>query len=262
MYLDKQNCSMSLLEISYTPENFGVYSHENSIVVVNDIFRATTAMCTAFESGVKGIIPVFTVEEAREYKNKGYLVGAERNGVKLDGFDFGNSPFDYMDKALLKDQVIVMTTTNGTRAINMAKGGHQLVIGSFSNLTAISEWLAKQNRDVIILCSGWKGRINLEDTLFAGALTEALVELGAFNLQSEVEDSGLLAMYSYQLAKDDPYLFLMNSSHRRRLKNLNLKEDIRFALTPDTTKIIPVLKDGVLVAMGEEVRNKSISEYH
>ncbi|HBH06075.1 MAG TPA: 2-phosphosulfolactate phosphatase [Flavobacteriales bacterium] len=242
---------MPKLEISYTPENFVVYKNVDSIVVVVDVFRATTAMCTAFENGVEAIIPVESVEKAREYQDKGYLVGAERNGEKLDGFDFGNSPFDFMTDRI-RGKTIVMTTTNGTRAINLAKNGHKLVIGSFLNLSALADWLGEQNKNVIILCAGWKGRINLEDTLYSGALTKKLIENGAFNLQSDVEDTGLLAMYSYQLAKDDPNKFLMNSSHRRRLKSLNLKEDIRYSLSMDLSNKIPILEGDRLIALEQK----------
>ena len=239
---------MSKVEVSFTPENYHVYENLDNIVVVTDILRATSAICTALHHGAREVIPVSTVEEARFYKSKGYLVGAERNGVQLEEFDFGNSPYSYMNE--LEDRSVVLTTTNGTKAINMAKNSFQVVVGAFTNFTALANWLSQQERDILILWSGWKGRYNLEDTLFAGALTERLEQMGTVSL---TEDSALSAKYLYNLAKDDPYKFLMNSSHRRRLKKLNLKEDIRYCLSMDNTEIIPVLHEGSLVPMNDQV---------
>tara|TARA_R110002050_G_scaffold176775_1_gene309787 strand:+ start:52805 stop:53545 length:741 start_codon:yes stop_codon:yes gene_type:complete len=238
---------MPLIEVSYTPENFEVYDAQNSIVVVNDIFRATSAMCVAFENGAKSMIPVDSIEKAREYQKKGYLAGAERDAVKVDGFDFGNSPYDFMGDHI-KGKTLVLTTTNGTRAIELAKGvSDTIVIGSFLNLSAISKWLVKQKKNVLILSSGWKGRINLEDSLFAGALTKELIKDGVYSLEHDVEDSALIAMYLYEMAQKDPEKLLKISSHRRRLSKLNLKEDIRYCLSLNKTEKIPILIGNELV---------------
>lgn len=238
---------MPLIEVSYTPENFEVYNTEDSIVVVNDIFRATSAMCTAFENGAKSMIPVDTIEKAKELQKKGFLAGAERNAEKVDGFDFGNSPYDYMGENI-KGKTLVLTTTNGTRAIEMAKGvSDKIVIGSFLNISALSKWLVKQKKNVLILCSGWKGRINLEDSLFAGALTKELISDGAYSLEHEVEDSALISMYLYESVQKDPEKLLKISSHRRRLANLNLKKDIKYCLSLNQTKKIPILIGDELV---------------
>lgn len=235
---------MSKIEVSFTPENYSVYENRDSVVVVTDILRATSAICTALQHGAKEIIPVSTIEEARAYQQQGYLVGAERNGEQLEGFDFGNSPYSYMCPEVIQGKSIVLTTTNGTKAINMAKETHRVLIGAFTNFTTVTNWLVNQDKDIIVLCSGWKGRYNLEDTLFAGALTHALNQRGSL---TEIEDSALSAMYLYNLAKDDPYKFLMNSSHRRRLKKLNLKEDIRYCLSMDQANVLPFYEDGRLI---------------
>lgn len=240
---------MPKIEVSFTPENFDVYKSENSIVVVNDIFRATSAMCTAFHNGAKAIIPVDSVEKAQALKDQGYLAGAERNAIKVDGFDFGNSPYDYMGDNI-KGETLVLTTTNGTRAIEMAKEvSDSIVIGAFSNITALTKYLVSQNKDVLILCSGWKGRMNLEDSLFAGALTKMLIDEGEYSMEHDVEDSALIALHLYERAEKDPHKLLQISSHRRRLAKLDLKEDIRFSLTLDTTDKIPVLVGDRLVEL-------------
>lgn len=182
-------------------------------------------------------------------QSKGFLAGAERDAQKVDGFDFGNSPFDYMGPQI-KDKTIVLTTTNGTRAIEKAKeSAHTVVIGSFLNISALSEWLLKQNKNVLILCSGWRGRVNLEDSLFAGALTQELIRDGSYSNEHDVEDSALMAMYLYEMAQKDPEKLLKICSHKRRFMKLNLKEDIRYCLTLNTTRKIPVLQGNELVAL-------------
>jgi 2-phosphosulfolactate phosphatase len=231
------------VEVCFTPGEYDYYKDEYEIVVVIDVLRATSAICSAFQNGVKALIPVPTVEEAREYQAKGYLVGAERKGQIVEGFDFGNSPYSYM-KSELVDQEVVLSTTNGTKAIDVAKDAETVVIGALNNLDALCDWLIKQNKNTLCLCSGWQDKFNLEDTICAGAIMDKLLETG--NYTSD-EDSSIAAKYLYLSAKDNYMGYLKSSSHRRRLKNLNLNEDIKYCLTPNTTDVIPILKDGKLV---------------
>lgn len=236
--------SSPVIEVCFSPFLYPVYEKENQIVVVIDILRATSAMCTAFEFGVAKMIPVATLEEATAYKEKGFLVGAERNAIAVEGFDFGNSPYSYMTEKI-KGQTVVISTTNGTQAIEAAKNAYMVVIGSFLNIDALCTWLTSQQKSVLLLCSGWKNKFNLEDTLYAGAVTEILSQQSVFGLG----DGALATKYLYQQAHQNPYKFLSKSSHKIRLSAMGLKEDIKYCLALNKTKIIPVLKDGVLVAM-------------
>lgn len=227
-----------LVEVCFTPNNYSYFKGRFEIVVVIDVLRATSAICSAFENGVKNVIPVATLEEAKAYQEKGYLVGAERQGQIVDGFDFGNSPYSYMQPEL-KGKEIVLSTTNGTRAIHIARDAETLVIGSLNNLETLVNWLASQNKNVLCLCAGWKDNFNLEDTICGGAIADELIKTGLF---SSNEDSSVAAKYLYQSSKDNYFGFLKSSSHRRRLKKLNLNEDIKYCLTPNQTSVIPVLK--------------------
>lgn len=230
------------IDACFSPFLYPVYEDKESIVVIIDILRATSAICTAFENGAEKIIPVATIEEAREYKKQGYITGAERDAIPVEGFDFGNSPYSYMGSHL-KGKTIVISTTNGTQAIKAAKGAYKIVIGSFLNISALTQWLIRENRSILLLCSGWKSKFNLEDALFAGAVTEEILK------QSEVYalgDACLALKYLYQLAKDNPYKFLHHSYHKERLARLNLKKDIRYCLQPNQTNAIPVLLKGAL----------------
>jgi len=229
------------LEVCYSPDLFPVYfTKKECVVVVIDIFRATSAICTAFQEGVNQIIPVATIEEARAYQSKGYVAAAERHGEIVEGFDIGNSPFSYMNPEL-KGKDVVLSTTNGTQAIEKAKAAEQIIVGSFLNLTAVCKHLENENRDVILLCAGWKGRYNLEDSLFAGAVLDYFEGSKVF---TGIADSSLAAREMCQAAKGNLNDFLKNSSHRRRLQRLNLEKDIEYCLQIDTMDLVPIF-DGV-----------------
>ena len=134
---------MNRIEVCFSPGEYHLYEADFQLVVVLDVLRATSAICTAMEHGVKEIIPVATVEEARALQAEGYLAAAERGGQIVEGFDLGNSPYSYMEPAM-KGQTVVLTTTNGTKAINMAKDKETVVIGSLNNLDALCDWLVAQ----------------------------------------------------------------------------------------------------------------------
>jgi len=231
------------IEVCYSPALFPVYySNSNCVVVVIDIFRATSAICTAFKHGVKQIIPVASIDEAREYKSNGYIVAAERHGEIVDGFDMGNSPFSYMEPKL-KGKQIVLTTTNGTKAIERAKAADSIIVGSFLNLDAVCNFLIERNKNVVLLCAGWRDRYNLEDSLFAGAVVNQLKNSSVF---TGLADSSLAADHMYQLAKGSLNEFLKNSSHRKRLTKLNLEKDIEYCLQENIMDLVPVFKGNAL----------------
>lgn len=233
------------VEVCFTPGEYDYYKSEYEIVVVIDVLRATSAICAAFDNGINSIIPVPTIEEAMDYKKRGFLAGAERKGQIVEGFDFGNSPFSYMNEEFIGKDV-VLSTTNGTKALDVAKDAEIVVVGSFLNLEALCIWLSDQDKNVLCLCSGWQDKFNLEDTICAGAISEYLIGTGKFTSD---EDSSVAAKYLYLSAKDNYFGYLKSSSHRRRLKNLNLNEDVKYCLTPNQTDVIPILKDGKLVKL-------------
>lgn len=226
------------IEVCLTPALFNLYSDRKSVVVVVDVLRATSAMCVAIEKGVEKIIPVSTVEEALDYKGKeNHILAAERNGKIVSGFDYGNSPLTYLNQDV-KGKTLVVTTTNGTKAINIAKVDHMVVIGSFLNISSLTTYLTELNKDIIILCAGWKNDFCLEDTLFAGALVNKLEQTNNFVSTS---DSCSMANLIYKSAKDDMFVFLENSQHRKRLSDLNIIDDVIFCLKTDKTSLIPII---------------------
>jgi len=232
------------VEVCYSPNDYPLYKNDHDIVVVIDVLRATSAIVAGIANGLKSIIPVSTLEEAFNYKNEGYIVAAERGGDIVEGFSFGNSPYSFMDPKL-KGKSVVLSTTNGTKAINTPEN-KIVIIAGLVNAKAISKYLLKENKNVLLLASGWRDKFNLEDTICAGAIADELVASGNFTSN---EDSSIAAKYLYQSASRNYFGYLKSSSHRRRLKKLNLNEDIKFCLTPNQFDIVPILNGKEIVAL-------------
>ena len=233
------------LETCFSPALYEPERHAGSIIVIIDILRATSAICTAFEHGAASIIPVADIAEARNYKERGFLVAAERDGYVLDFADFGNSPFNFT-RNKVGGKTIVYSTTNGTGIIRLASSADKIVIGSFLNLGSLSKWISDQDKDVVLFCAGWKNRFNLEDTICAGAIAEKLMST---TLYSTICDSTLAALDLWSLAKNDLPGYIDKAAQRSRLRDKKLDDCITFCLTTDYTKKIPVIRDGVLVSM-------------
>ncbi|MDO9340085.1 MAG: 2-phosphosulfolactate phosphatase [Bacteroidales bacterium] len=231
------------LETCFSPALFESGENHDSIVVIIDILRASSAICTAFANGAAAIIPVADVSEAKDYKARGYLLAAERDGYVLDFADFGNSPFNFT-KDKVKGKTIVYSTTNGTGIINLASSAYMTVVGSFLNIGALTQWLIKQERNVLIFCAGWKNRFNIEDTVCAGAIAEKLM---LSDLYSTICDSTLAAMDLWSLARPDLPGYIEKAAQRTRLRDKKLDDCIEFCLTSDYTDKIPVMKNGVLI---------------
>ena len=191
------------------------------------------------------MIPVATVEEAKEYQLNGYLAAAERNGEMIEGFELGNSPFSYMNNKV-KGKTIAISTTNGTQAIEASRKASKILIGSFLNLDVLCEYLASQKKDVILVCAGWKNKFNLEDTVFAGAVVHKLTTESDFEITC---DSAIASNHLYNLGKNDLFEFLSNSSHRNRLAKLDLERDIKYCLTPNQCPVIPIMEGKYLVKL-------------
>jgi len=232
---------MNTIEVCLTPALFKFkITTENYIVVIVDVLRATTAFCAAFDSGIKIVIPVTGLDELLEYKNKGYLTAAERDGKKVDFADFGNSPTVFL-QSHLRGKELAYSTTNGTQAVEMAKSSGNIVVAAFANVNAVCEWLISQQKNVVILCSGWKNTFSLEDTLCAGALVESLEMSGKFET---ICDASATSLSVWKSAKNDLLEVVKTASHYQRLFSMELYDDLKHCFQLNTSKVIPVW-DGV-----------------
>lgn len=231
------------IDVCLSPDLMHLYCVQKQTVVIVDILRATSCMTTALAHQIDSITPFAQLPDCLALKAQGYLTAGERDGKKVNGFDLGNSPFEYMDAAL-KGKKIAFTTTNGTQAIAKSMGAQNIVIGSFLNLSAVVRYLQQVKTDILIVCSGWRGKVNMEDTVFAGALVEKL------NDQFEPAcDAPVIARRLYAEARHNLADFLKDSSHIKRLQRLNIQKDIDFCLREDIYDVVPLIRDNVITVI-------------
>ncbi len=229
-----------------SPALLNLYDVSTSIVVIIDVLRATSTIATALYNGAKDIIPVDSVAECiRLGKQIEGITAGERDGLIAEGLAHGNSPFEYPAE-FVGGKTLVLTTTNGTKLLHMAldKGAKEVITGTFPNISAVCDYLVAMNMPVILGCAAWKDRINIEDTLFAGAVISRIKDHFHINC-----DSSQLAETMYQDAKEDLFEFMKNknASHYNRLSRLGLEKDIRYCLTDDVANVLCLYKEGKLI---------------
>ena len=233
------------LNTSLSPALLHLYDLSNSIVVIIDVFRATSTIASALYNGAKCVIPVDSVPKAIEIsRNIGGIAAGERDGMIAEGLQHGNSPMEY-PRSFIENKTLVLTTTNGTRLLQMAldKNADTIVSGSFPNLSAVCEFLLKEKKNVVLGCAGWKDRFNLEDTLFAGAVINRIAK--NFSIHC---DSSLMAETMFIKQKNKIIDFAPKLTHYHRLvERFGLIEDIKFCLTDDVANVLPVYNDGKLI---------------
>lgn len=234
---------MKKVEICVSPELLHLYEVAGKNVVIVDIFRATSTMMAALANGVASITPVMDLETCRAMAGRGYIIAGERNGQTAPGFELGNSPLAYLDGKYAGTKV-AMTTTNGTAAIEKTKSSAaRVVLGAFVNIKATADFLVALPQDVLILCAGWKGRFNLEDSLYAGALSDLLFP------HFDTDCDGVVAMkHLYQSDSHRLNLFLGQASHAKRLQNHQIEADLDFCLDLDRYRLVGILQGDELVA--------------
>ncbi len=232
---------MKTLEVCLSPELIHQHQLGGKVVVVVDIFRATSCIVTGLASGVTAIRPMEEVEACKKLGEQGYLTAGERGGIKVPEFDMGNSPFEYQSENV-KGKKVAISTTNGSQAIVKSQEAEDIIIGAFLNLEAVSEYILQAKKDVVIHCAGWKGTVNLEDTLFAGALIDECAE--EMNPRG---DSALLAHQLYIGNHENLFGIAKQSGHAERLAGFGIEKDLEFCMTVDEYSVVPKLVDEELV---------------
>ncbi len=232
------------LEVCLSPALLNLYDTKDTVVVIIDIFRATSTIAAALHNGATRVIPVASVAECidlgKQISNS--ITAGERDGKIAEGLEHGNSPSEY-PADFVKGKTLVLTTTNGTRLLHMVKDAATIITGSFLNLEAVCDFLAKQNRNVLLACSAWKDRFNLEDTLFAGAVASLLQDQYDINC-----DSTRAAMYIYNASGGkDIISFLKESSHYKRLAAYGLEQDMEYCASLNLHPVVPILRGTELV---------------
>ena len=229
-----------------SPGLLNLYDVKDSIVVIIDVFRATSTIATALYNGAEKVIPVSAVDDCIAIGKKlNAITAGERDGKIIEGLQHGNSPAEY-PASFIKGKTLVLTTTNGTKLLHMAleSGASEVVTGSFPNLSSVCNHLITANKNVILGCSAWKNRFNLEDTLFAGAVINRIKENFVVRC-----DSSLMAEDMYNMHKNEMYNFIRKTTHWHRLASYGLEKDLEYCVTIDVANILPQYKDGALVVL-------------
>jgi 2-phosphosulfolactate phosphatase len=230
--------SKPTLYTSLSPALLHLYNVRECVVVVIDILRATSTIATALNNGAKEVIPVDSVEKCIHLgKEMACITAGERDGKIAEGLQYGNSSFEY-PREFIQGKILVLTTTNGTKLLHMAvaKGATEIITGSFLNFSAVCDHLIENKKNVILACAGWKDKINIEDTLFAGAVIQKLKDHFEINC-----DASNMAACLYEQAQHYLFEFLKNNnaSHYHRLMDFGLEKDIRHCFTPDIANVLP-----------------------
>jgi 2-phosphosulfolactate phosphatase len=207
-------------------------------VVVIDILRATSTIVNALQNGAKEIIPTLTVEEAFEkvkvFPAGKVLLGGERQAEKIPGFDMGNSYRDYPGE-IVEGKSIILTTSNGTRALHACKDAKEVLIGSFLNLGSVVSYLQK-TEEIVLLCSGTLGKFSIEDSMAAAAIIDLLTE----NNNPKLDDLGQSLLFAYRSKNGNLAELLKDGVHLNYLKSKGYEKDIEFCFQKNLFDILPI----------------------
>lgn len=238
---------MNNLETLFIPEEIKNTELVGKLVVIIDVLRASSTIVTALANGCRGFIPILSPdqvkEKAQQFEKERILLGGEREGIKIEGFDLGNSPREYK-REVVKDRTIIFSTTNGVKTLEMARGAYRIIIGSFLNLQAVCNYCANYQGDILIICAGKEGKFSLEDTACAGMIINFLKDV--FPGGYHKADANLTAQLLYKKFGNNILEILRESQHGRYLESIGLVEDLKFCSQLDFFHIIPIFRDGII----------------
>lgn len=240
-----------VLEVCLSPALLHLFDLKETIVVIIDIFRATSTICAALDNGAKAVIPIASVDECLSINEElNCLTAGERDGKVIEGLKHGNSPLEY-NRELIEGKTLYLTTTNGTKLLHLAKDAEQIIIGSFLNLDAVCSYLVQSGKKVLLACSAWKDRINIEDSLFAGAVVDQIKDHFMLKCDSTIMAHSLfLQSKSYASILDS----LKMSSHYSRLSGFGLQKDLAYCTTLNLHPVLPVFNGKELIVDYEPVK--------
>ena len=238
---------MNSLETLFIPEEIKNTELAGKLVVIIDVLRASSTIVAALANGCNAFIPIFSPNQAkkkaRQFKKERVLLGGERAGIKLEGFDLGNSPREYK-RETVKDKTIIFSTTNGVKTLEMVKGAYRIIIGSFLNLQAVCNYCTNYRGDILIICAGKEGKFSLEDAACAGMIVNSLKDV--FSVACQEADANLTAQLLYEKFSNNILEILRKSQHGRYLESIGLVEDLKFCSQLDFFHIVPVFRDGII----------------
>lgn len=231
-----------LIDVIVFPTPHSPCMAEQKVVVI-DILRATSTIVTALNNKALEVIPVIEpIEVGNLLKSIGAkecITGGERKGLKIEGFDLGNSPREYSEEKVGGKKVI-LCTTNGTKAIQWAQGAMEVLIGSFFNVQVLLEYLLASGQDIVFVCSGRETNISLEDLTFAGMVIQSIQS----RTDCEITDAARLALYVWQQASPNLEKYIQETQHGQYLMEIGMEKDIVECLVFNKYPILPKFNNG------------------
>jgi len=232
---------MEIQVISHVNEASSAYFPFKSVAVI-DVLKATSTIAAALSLGAESVIPVETVMEARQIRQPTDILAGERFGRKIASFELGNSPTELTEQSLLNRRMII-TTSNGTRAIKKAIRSDYLIAVSLLNVQAAAETLKLLNRDVVIFCAGHQDQFALEDGYCAGMLIDKLLR---FSEPIQLNDFGHSMLALFKQYEDNAEEVLRQSKCGKQLWRSGQEADIVTCAQIDVLEDVPFLLDGKL----------------
>ena len=233
------------IDVKLAPQSPEVWGYKDKTVVVIDVLRASSTIITALENGARAVVPVLTPDEAvtlkSRYDSENVLLGGERGGLKVQGFDLGNSPLEYK-KEVVEGKTIVFTTTNGTNAIRQSGSADNLLIGAYLNLEAVVKKALELDKDILLLCAGRQNGFALEDAACAGAFCAAVLRMAQVKESDSAKAARMIAA-----SFDSTFASFMASEHGQLLERLGFSDDLKLAATFNSCKAVPISINGQLV---------------
>lgn len=232
------------VDVSLVPAEIGANDASHAVVIVIDVLRATSTIAAALANGCDELIPTESIEEAINiasgYRRSDYVLGGERRGVAVDGFDLGNSPGEYV-ASIVGGKKVILTTTNGTCAIKKYGNSVAIYTACFLNADAVLSTVASEHgdNDVILVCAGQEDRFCMEDALCAGLLARRFEE----ELGASLSDSARAVAMLYHNCHDSIQSELLRSSHGAYLSSIGYEQDVLFCSGQSTIDVVPKVYD-------------------
>ena len=234
------------IDIIISADDINESKIEDKIIVVIDMFRATSVIVTALSNGCREVIPYLTIEEAVEHAHKlrreEYILGGERKAVKIEGFDLSNSPLEYT-RDRVENKTILMTTTNGTRTLTKAIAGKKVLIGAMLNAKAVAERLIEINEDVVIINAGTNGNFSMDDYICSGYIINEMLKKDENLMLTDIAKTANIIYEGHE----DILSYVKKASHYSVMKSLNLEEDIAYCIKKGIVKEVPEYFNGRIV---------------
>lgn len=233
------------IDVFLVPSGISNAELRSKTCVVIDVLRTSSSLLQALKNGCREVIPVESVERALALHStlfdSNVLLCGERDGVKIEGFQLGNSPHEYSEE-IVKDKSIIFTSTNGTAAFQKTKNCSSVYLCGFQNIDKISGIIADKDDGVMILCAGHENRFALEDTTCAGMLVKKIINLNPGDVL--LSDAAQVALLVYESYADNLNKMIYKAKHGANLIQLGMEKDLDFCIQTNTIPLAPEYKEG------------------